>query len=329
MLSTSVIRTVIAGTGSFLPEKIVTNADLAKIMDTSDEWIRQRTGIEERRIADDTETTGLMATHAARLALEAAGYQGGDIDGVIVATTTPDTTFPAVAVTVQEKLGLQKGPAFDIQAACSGFIYALSAADSMIRCSLAKRMLVIGAEKFSSLVDWNDRTTAVLFGDGAGAVVLEADYSGADNTADRGILSSHLHADGTLRDLLFTNGGAASTRSAGHIVMEGKEVFRNAVTMMSEIVDEVLQTNAIQAADIDWLVPHQANIRIIEATAKKLNMAMDQIVVTVDKQGNTSAASIPLALDTAVRDGRIQRNDLILMEALGGGLTWGAILLRY
>ncbi len=325
----TIIRSVCKGVGSFLPRTVVTNNDLSKRVETSDEWIRKRTGISERRIAEDDETTVFMATQAAKNALEHSGLNGADIDGVIVATTTPDNTFPAVAVSVQSNIGAQHGPAFDVQAACCGFVYALSTADSMLKSGLAKRFLVIGAERFSSLLNWEDRTTCVLFGDGAGAIILEADENGTGDNSDRGILSCHLHADGTLRNLLYTDGGAGTTKSAGHVVMEGQDVFRHAITFMSDIVVETLDANGIEASEIDWLVPHQANIRIIEATAKKLDMDMSQVVVTVDKHGNTSAASIPLALDVAVKDGRIKPGQLLLFEALGGGLTWGGALLRF
>lgn len=317
------LRSVVRGTGSYLPDRIMTNADLEKIVETSDEWIVQRTGIRARHIADADQPTSDMALKAAQRALEASGLTAADIDGVIVATTTPDQSFPSVAVRVQAGLGLKHGPAFDVQAVCSGFVYALSVADSMLRTGAMRRVIVIGAEKMSSLLDWNDRTTCVLFGDGAGAVVLEA-MDGED-----GILSTHLHADGTLKDLLYTDGGVSTTGQAGHIIMHGKEVFKNAVSLMAAIVDEVLTQNNISTDKIDWLVPHQANLRIISGTAEKLKMSMDKVVVTVDRHGNTSAASIPLALDAAVRDGRIKRGQTLLLEALGGGLTWAAALIRY
>lgn len=318
------LRSVILSTGSYLPDKTVTNKDLEKIVDTNDEWIVQRTGIKERHIAAADQPTSDMAIHAAQRALEASGLTAADIDGVIVATTTPDQSFPSVAVRVQAALGLRPGPAFDVQAVCSGFVYALSVADSMVQTGAMKRVIVIGAEKMSSLLNWEDRTTCVLFGDGAGAVILE----GQENPAN-GILSTHLYADGQYRDLLYTDGGTSTTGAAGKIVMHGKEVFKNAVTLMSEIVQEVLDTNKITSEQIDWLVPHQANLRIITGTAEKLHMPMDKVVVTVDKHGNTSAASIPLALDAAVRDGRIQRGQALLLEALGGGLTWAAALIKY
>ncbi len=318
------LRSVILSTGSYLPEKALTNKDLEKIVDTNDEWIVQRTGIKERHIAAPDQPTSDMAIHAAQRALESSGLTAGDIDGVIVATTTPDQSFPSVAVRVQAALGLRAGPAFDVQAVCSGFVYALSVADAMLQTGAMKRVIVIGAEKMSSLLNWEDRTTCVLFGDGAGAVILEA-----QENPSNGILSTHLYADGKFRDLLYTDGGTSTTGAAGHIVMHGKEVFKNAVTLMAEIVQEVFDKNKITSEQIDWLVPHQANLRIITGTAEKLHMPMDKVVVTVDKHGNTSAASIPLALDTAVRDGRIQRGQTLLLEALGGGLTWAAALIKY
>ena len=318
------LRSVILSTGSYLPERTVTNKDLEKIVDTNDEWIVQRTGIKERHLAEPDQPTSDMAIKAAQRALEASGLTPADINGVIVATTTPDQSFPSVAVRVQAALGLKPGPAFDVQAVCSGFVYALSVADAMLQSGAMKRVIVIGAEKMSSLLNWEDRTTCVLFGDGAGAIILEA-QEGAEN----GILSTHLYADGQYRDLLYTDGGTSTTGAAGKIVMHGKEVFKNAVTLMAEIVQEVLDKNTITSEHIDWLVPHQANLRIITGTAEKLNMPMDKVVVTVDKHGNTSAASIPLALDTAVRDGRIQRGQTLLLEALGGGLTWAAALIKY
>lgn len=322
------IRSVILGTGSCLPERTMTNKDLEAIVDTSDEWIVQRTGIRERRIAADGQTTADMAIESARHALQAAGLHGADIDGVIVATSTPDTTFPSVAVKVQAALNICQGPAFDVHAVCAGFIYALTVADSLLRTGVARRLLVVGAEKMSSILNWEDRTTCVLFGDGAGALVLEA-QEGRGEIADRGIISTHLHADGHLRDILYVNGGVSSTQTAGHIVMEGKEVFRHAVALMADVVTEAMSHNGIGPEEIDWLVPHQANIRIIEGTARKLDVRLDQVILTVDRHGNTSAASIPLALDEAVRDGRIQRGHLMLLEALGSGLTWGAALIRY
>lgn len=323
-------RSVIIGCGSYLPEKILTNNDLAKIVDTSDEWIYQRTGIRQRHMAAEGEKTSDLATRAALKALERAGLTGKEIDAVILATTTPDQTFPATAVTVQDNIGMgDRGFAFDMQAVCSGFIYALATADNFIKSGQIRRALVIGAEHFTSLLDWSDRTTCVLFGDGAGAVVLEADDSGKGTKEDRGILSTHLHSEGAHRGLLYVSGGPSSTKTVGHVQMNGKEVFRHAVTRMSEAIMEAMAANKVAPADVTWLVPHQANKRIIDATAEKLQLPPEKVVVTVEYHGNTSAASIPLALATAVEDGRIRKGDLILMEAMGGGLTWGAALARF
>ncbi len=302
----------------------MTNHDLAQIVDTSDEWIFQRSGIKERRIAADGQTTSDLAVEAAKKALESANLTAQDIDGIIVATTTPDQTFPAVAVKVQAALGAPVGIAFDVQAVCTGFVYALSVADNFIKNNQLRRVLVIGAEKMSSVLDWNDRTTCVLFGDGAGAVILE----GKESDDDAGILSTHLYANGKYQDILYTDGGVSSTQQSGHIVMHGREVFKHAVTLMAGAVNAALEHNEMSAQDIDWLVPHQANIRIIEATAKKLSMPIERVVLTVEKHGNTSAASIPLAFDEAVRAGDIKAGQTVLMEALGGGLTWGSALLR-
>lgn len=323
------IRSVIRSCGAYLPEKVLTNKDMENIVETSDEWIRQRTGIEERHIAGEGETTSFMAVKAAREALDNAGIKAHDIDGIIVATSTPDNTFPAVAVKVQAALDIPVCMAFDLQAVCSGFVYALTVADNFITSGQKKRILVIGAEKMSAILNWEDRTTCVLFGDGAGALIVEADDSGSGTVADRGILSSHLYADGHYSDILYTNGGPATTRESGHIVMEGREVFRHAVANMAGVVPAVLEANNIRAEDIDWLVPHQANIRIIESAAKKLGISMDKVAVTVAKHGNTSAASIPLALADYAGKGRIKEGDLILIEALGAGLTWGAVLVRF
>jgi 3-oxoacyl-[acyl-carrier-protein] synthase-3 len=322
------IRSIIAGTGSYLPARILTNKELEKMVDTTDEWIVQRSGIRERHIAAEGEFTSDLAIAAAREALKNAKLKAEDIDGVIVATTTPDQTFPSVAVKVQAALGLKPGLAFDVQAVCTGFIYAIATADNFIARGQAKRIIVIGAEKMSSILNWKDRTTCVLFGDGAGAIILEAG-NGSGNIKDRGVLSSHLYAEGTQRDLLYTDGGPSSTGTSGHIVMHGKEVFKYAVQYMADVVNEAIEHNGITPADLDWLVPHQANIRIIEATAKKLHLSMDKVVVTVDRHGNTSAASIPLALHDAVFKGRIKKGDLLLLEAMGGGLTWGAALVRF
>lgn len=322
------IRSVLRATGSYLPDRIITNAEMERLVDTSDEWIVQRTGIRERHVAAEDQSTSDLAIQAAKRALESSGLSPEDLDGVIVATTTPDRTFPAVAVMVQAALGMRVGLAFDVQAVCSGFVYALTLANNFIQLGQAKRVLVIGAEKMSSIINWEDRTTCVLFGDGAGAVILEA-AEGKGTLADRGVLSTHLYANGQLSELLYTDGGVSTTGHSGHVIMLGKEVFKNAVTYMADIVQEVLDKNQIAASQIDWLVPHQANLRIITGTAEKLGMGLDKVVLTVDTHGNTSAASIPLALDTAVRDGRIQPGQLLLLEALGGGLTWAAALVRF
>lgn len=306
----------------------MTNADMEKIVDTTDEWITQRSGIKQRHIAGDDETTGTMAIEAAKRALATGGFKPTDIDGIIVATTTPDQTFPSVAVKVQGELGIPACMAFDIQAVCTGFVYAMTTADNFIKAGQCKRILVIGAEKMSSIVDWNDRTTCVLFADGAGAIVLEASEE-EDGLQSRGIHSTHLYANGAQREMLQTSGGVSTTGDNGVIEMQGREVFKYAVTYMADVVQEALDHNNITSDAIDWLVPHQANIRIISGTAEKLGMSMDKVVVTVDHHGNTSAASIPLALDEAVRDGRIKENDMLLIEAMGGGLTWGAALVRF
>ncbi|TWH03114.1 MULTISPECIES: beta-ketoacyl-ACP synthase III [Pseudoxanthomonas] len=318
----------IAGTGSYLPEKVVTNDDLAKVVDTSDEWIRTRTGIRERRVAAEGQTTSDMAYQAALKAIEAAGIAAEEIDLIVVGTTTPDVIFPSTACLVQQKLGIAGCPAFDVNAACSGFVFALSVADKFIRSGAARTALVIGAETLTRIVDWTDRTTCVLFGDGAGAVVLKAD-------SETGILSTHLHADGSKRELLHCPAGVSSGFDAGatnagvRILMAGNEVFKHAVKALDGVVDETLEANGLGRGDLDWLIPHQANLRIIEATAKRLEMPMDRVVVTVDRHGNTSAGSVPLALDEAVRSGRVQRGQLLLLEAFGGGFTWGSALLRY
>ncbi len=317
----------ITGTGGYLPEKILTNAELERIVDTSDEWIQSRTGIKKRHIAADEQTTADLAEAAARRALQAAGLQPGDIDLIIVATTTPDLVFPSTACLLQQRLDVHGCPAFDVQAVCTGFIYALSIADRFIRTGGASKALVIGAEVLSRILDWSDRSTCVLFGDGAGAVVLEA-----SDTA--GILSSHIHADGGYQELLKVPTGIAAPESTRltqepYIVMQGNEVFKMAVNTLGRIVDETLEYNKLEKKDIDWLVPHQANTRIISATAKKLSMPMDRVILTVDEHGNTSAASVPLALDVAVRDGRIEAGDTLLLEAFGGGFTWGSALVKY
>lgn len=323
-------RSVMLSCGSYLPEKVLTNSDLAKFVDTTDEWITKRTGIRKRHMAAEGEKTSDMATRAAERALKAAGLTGKDIDAIFLATTTPDQTFPATAVTVQDNIGMgDRGFAFDIQAVCSGFIYALSTADNFIKAGQINRALVIGAEHFTRLLDWDDRTTCVLFGDGAGAVVLEADDNAKGTKEDRGIITTHLHSEGAHRGLLYVDGGPSSTQTTGHVRMNGKEVFRHAVTRMSEAIVEAMEASGVSPEEVNWLVPHQANARIIDATAQKLSLPPEKVVLTVAEHGNTSAASIPLALSTAVEDGRIQRGELILMEAMGGGLTWGAALARW
>lgn len=322
------IRSVVRGVGSALPQRIVKNADLEGIVETSDEWIVQRTGIRQRHIADETETTVSLGAEAARKALDNAGLKAEDIDMVLVATSTPNNTFPASAVEIQNELGITHGFAFDMQAVCSGFIFALSTADLYIRGGMAKRVLVIGSETFSRILDWNDRTTCVLFGDGAGALVLEA-QEGVGNVGDRGILTSHLRSDGSHKQKLYVDGGPSTTQTTGHLRMEGREVFKHAVGMITDVIEDSFEATGFTAEDIDWFVPHQANKRIIDASAKKLNIADEKVVITVDKHGNTSAASVPLALATAVADGRIKKGDLVLLEAMGGGFTWGAVLLRW
>lgn len=313
----------IVGTGSYLPEKILSNADLEKMIDTTDEWIFTRTGIRERHIVAENEFTSDLAVKAALQAIEVAQISPNDIDLIIIATTTPDRTFPSTACLVQEKLGIRNNcPAFDIQAVCSGFVFALATADNFIKSGAAKRALVIGADTMSRITDWKDRGNCILWGDGSGAVVLEA-------SDDVGVISTHLHANGSYADLLMVEKGVSNQSGLNTITMEGNAVFKVAVNTLDAIVDETLEANGMAKSDIDWLVPHQANIRILQSTAKKLGMSMDQVVVTVDKHGNTSAASIPLALDVAVRDGRIKRGETILMEAFGGGFTWGSVLMKY
>jgi 3-oxoacyl-[acyl-carrier-protein] synthase III len=324
----SIVRSVVVGVGSHLPERVMTNDDLSKIVDTSDEWITQRTGIKQRRIAAKGETTSDLATAAARVALADAGLSAGDIDMIVLATATPDNTFPAAAVSVQQKLGMTRGAAFDIQAVCSGFVFALTQADALIRAGQAEKILVIGAEIFSRLLDWTDRGTCVLFGDGAGAVVLSAEVQ-TDAKNGRGILAARLRSDGRYREMLYVDGGPSSTGTVGHLRMEGREVFKHAVTMITDVIDDTFHISGYSASDIDWFVPHQANIRIIDASARKLGIDSDKVVRTVDRHGNTSAASIPLALSVAVADGRIKRGDLVLLESMGGGFTWGAALLRW
>lgn len=319
------VRAVITGTGAALPARIVTNAELAAQVDTSDEWIIERTGIRQRYIAGEGETTATLAAEAARRALEAAGREAAAVDLIVLATATPDQTFPAAATRVQQALGIADCVAFDVAAVCSGFLYALQVAENMIRAGSARCALVIGAETFSRLLDWEDRTTCVLFGDGAGAVLLEAD-AGAEG---RGVLASKLHADGRYNDLLYVDGGPSTTGSVGKLRMKGREVFRHAVVNLAAVMEEVLAAAGHRADEVDWVVPHQANARILEATARKLGLASERVIMTVDRHANTSAASVPLALDTAVRDGRIKRGDLIVLEAMGGGFTWGAALVRY
>jgi len=323
-----VIRSVVHGCGAYLPERIVTNDELAKKMETSDEWIQQRTGIRQRHIAAEGEFTSHLAINASKAALAHAGVSASDVDLIVLATSTPDETFPATATRVQAALGMTKGAAFDVQAVCAGFVYGLSVADSLLKNGLASTALVIGAETFSRILDWDDRGTCVLFGDGAGAVVLKAEQ-GAGTSADRGILANALHSDGRHHDILYVDGGPSSTRTTGYLRMEGKEVFKHAVVNMAAVVAEVLEKAGLTPADIDWLVPHQANKRIIDGTGRKLGLPSERVVVTVDKHANTSAASIPLALNTAVTDGRIKQGDLLLIEGIGGGLAWGASLVRW
>ncbi|PHR54246.1 MAG: 3-oxoacyl-ACP synthase [Robiginitomaculum sp.] len=320
-------RSVIAGVGGYLPEKVLTNADIAKMVDTTDEWIRQRTGIRKRHIAAEGETTSMMATIASKRALEAAGMEAGELDMIILATATPDLTFPATATMVQKELGMLRGFAFDISAVCSGFLYALAVADSFMARGQVRSALVIGAETFSRILDWEDRTTCVLFGDGAGAVVLRAE-PGAPGMGDRGIVHTHLRSDGRFTDLLYVDGGPSKTQTVGHLRMSGNKVFRHAITNISGAIARVLDDAGLNESDIDWFVPHQANERILEGISKKLGLPKEKVVSTVSEHGNTSAASIPLALDVAIRDGRIKRGDLVLFEALGGGFTWGAALVR-
>lgn len=324
MIENKKIVAKIAGTGSYLPKKILSNADFEKMVDTTDEWIFTRTGIRERHVAAEGEFTSDLALQASLKAIEAAGITASQIDLIVVATTTPDKIFPSVATMLQHKLGIAGCPAFDIQAVCSGFIYALATADNFIQAGAAKCTLVLGAETFSRIVDYTDRSNCILWGDGAGAIILQA--TNHTNTDKQGVISTHLHADGNYENMLHV---PRKTEGRDTVIMEGNAVFKMAVNTLDQIVDETLAANNMQKSDIDWLVPHQANIRILQATAKKLDMSMDKVVVTVDKHGNTSAASIPLALDVAVRDGRIKRGDVILMEAFGGGFTWGSALIRY
>ncbi len=322
------IRSQVVGCGSYLPLRVMSNDELARTVDTSDEWIRKRTGIRERHLAADDEATSDLGLKAAQAALEQAGLAPDDLDLIVCATATPDETFPATATRIQAGLGMTRGAAFDVQAVCSGFIYALAVADNFIRCGQAKSVLVIGAETFSRILDWEDRGTCVLFGDGAGAVLLCAG-EGRGEAADRGVLSTHVYSDGRHHDALYVDGGPSTTRTTGVVHMEGREVYRHAVVRMAEAIDAALEANDLTPGDIDWLVPHQANLRIIESMGHRLNLPRDRVVVTVDRHANTSAASIPLALCEAVSDGRIRQGDLVLMEAMGGGFTWGSALVRW
>tara|TARA_R110000868_G_scaffold31627_19_gene115861 strand:+ start:2241 stop:3218 length:978 start_codon:yes stop_codon:yes gene_type:complete len=324
----SIIRSVITGVGSYLPARRMSNDDITKIVETTDDWIVERTGIHARHIAADDEKTSDLALHAARAAIAHAGIDAQSIDTIIMATTTPDNTFPATAVTVQAALGLHHGAAFDVQAVCSGFVYALTIADTFIRCGQSKTVLVIGAETFSRLLDWTDRTTCVLFGDGAGAVIVQAS-EGEGSNADRGILTAHLHSDGRYKDKLYVDGGVSSTGTIGHVRMEGREVFRHAVVNIADTIRESLEATGLTVDDIDWFVPHQANKRILDGTAKRIGLPPEKVVITVGEHGNTSAASVPLALDGAVRDGRVKKGDLVLLEAMGGGFTWGSVMVRW
>jgi 3-oxoacyl-[acyl-carrier-protein] synthase-3 len=323
------LRSEIVGCGGYLPAKVVTNAELAERLDTSDEWIVQRTGIRQRHVAAVGELTSDLAIAASRAALRAAGMAGSDLDLIVLATATPDHTFPATATKVQAELGMRQGAAFDVQAVCTGFIYALATADGLIRTGQARTALVIGAETFSRILDWKDRNTCVLFGDGAGAVVLRGVPLEGDPKTARGILSTHLHSDGAHYNLLYVDGGPSTTGTAGFLRMEGREVFRHAVQRLAEVVDEALEANGFTGADLDWLVPHQANRRIIESMGKKLGLPLEKVVLTIDRHANTSAASVPLALAQAAGDGRIKPGHLVLLEAMGGGLTWGASLVRW
>jgi 3-oxoacyl-[acyl-carrier-protein] synthase III len=322
------IRSVVLGCGSYLPQRVVTNAELARRIETSDEWIVQRTGIRERHIAADGEFTSHLAINAARAALAAGDIDPQSIDLIVLGTSTPDNTFPATAVAVQSALGITHGAAFDLQAVCSGFVFALATADNFLRAGAFKRALVIGAETFSRILDWNDRGTCVLFGDGAGAIVLEAQQQ-PGTSADRGVLSTHLRSDGRHKSKLYVDGGPSSTQTVGQLRMEGREVFKHAVGMITDVIVDAFNANGMSAEDVKWFVPHQANKRIIDATAHKLHIPPEKVVLTVDRHGNTSAASIPLALDVAVKDGRIKQGDVVLLEAMGGGFTWGSAVLRW
>lgn len=322
------IRSAVRGFGASLPARVMTNRELEGKVETSDEWIVQRSGIRQRYIAGEGETTASLGTAAAKAALDRAGLTPDDIDLIILATSTPDHTFPASAVEIQNRLGMHHGAAFDVQAVCTGFVYAMATADAYIRGGLAKRAIVIGAETFSRLLDWEDRTTCVLFGDGAGAVVLEA-VEGKGDTSDRGVLTAHLRSDGAHKEKLYVDGGPSTTGTVGHLRMQGREVFKHAVGNITDVIVAAFDATGLSIEQLDWLVPHQANIRIIEGSAKKLGIPMEKVVVTVDQHGNTSAASIPLALAQAAGDGRIKQGDLVLLEAMGGGFTWGSVLLRW
>jgi 3-oxoacyl-[acyl-carrier-protein] synthase-3 len=324
----SILRSVVLGCGSYLPERVVPNKELAASVDTTDEWIVQRTGIHQRHVAADGEVTSDLAIHAAKAALANAHVDAQSIDLIVLATSTPDNTFPAAAVSVQAGLGITRGAAFDLQAVCSGFVYAVAVTDALLRTGTYKRALVIGAETFSRILDWTDRTTCVLFGDGAGAIVMEAQQQpgGSD---DRGVLTTHLRSDGRHKSKLYVDGGPSSTKTVGFLRMEGRAVFKHAVAMITDVIEDAFRATGFTASDIDWFVPHQANKRIIDDSAHKLGIAPDKVVITVDLHGNTSAASIPLALNVAVRDGRIKKGDLVLLEAMGGGFTWGAALIRW
>ncbi|WP_046118323.1 beta-ketoacyl-ACP synthase III [Ensifer aridi] len=322
------IRSVVRGFGAALPKRVMTNKEMEAKVDTSDEWIVQRTGIRQRYIAGEGETTASLGEAAARAALRRADLTADDLDLIIVATSTPDNTFPATAVNIQNRLGMRHGAAFDMQAVCSGFVYAVATADAYIRGGLARRALVIGAETFSRILDWSDRTTCVLFGDGAGAIILEA-QQGEGTNADRGVLTAQLRSDGIHGDKLYVDGGPSTTGTVGHLRMEGREVFKHAVGMITDVIEAAFEATGTTADDVDWLVPHQANRRIIDGSARKLGIPLEKVVVTVDLHGNTSAASIPLALDTAASDGRIKKGDLVMLEAMGGGFTWGSVLVRW
>ena len=321
-------RSVVLGCGSYLPQRIMTNAELARRIDTSDEWIVQRTGIRQRHIAADGEFTSHLAINAARAALADAGIDAQSIDLIVLATSTPDNTFPATAVAVQHELGISHGAAFDLQAVCSGFVFAIATADNFLRSGSHRRALVIGAETFSRILDWSDRGTCVLFGDGAGAIVLEAQEQ-PGTSSDRGVLTTHLRSDGRHKSKLYVDGGPSSTQTVGHLRMEGREVFKHAVGMITDVIVDAFNATGLTAGDLDWFVPHQANKRIIDASAHKLHIAPQKVVLTVDLHGNTSAASIPLALAVARKDGRIKRGDAVMLEAMGGGFTWGSALLRW